>query len=301
MDRLQTGWPNLRTLALFVAVVEEGGVGAGARKVGMAQPNASRSIADLETEMKAALLERRPGGSVPTPLGRALADHARDVLESVRDFDRWVAESQSTRPTELHVGASMTIAEKLLPAWLSTVREVFPGARINVSVLNSAQVVDEVQQGRLQLGFIETPHVPVRLHFRVVQEDELLVAIAPHHEWASRTGRISLRELAETALVVREQGSGTREALQQLLAGYAPVEPAQVLSSNAAVRVAVESGAGPAVLSELALRDHLANGHLLRVPIEGSRISRPLTAVWSGPRRLTGLARELVAIAASRP
>src|SRR5699024_10138236 len=96
-----------------------------------------------------------------------------------------------------------------------------------------------------------------------------------------------------------EPGSGTREALQELLAEHVPVEPAQVLSSNAVVRVAVAAGVGPAVLSELALRDHLARGHLLRVPFEGRGITRPLTAVWTGPRRLTGLAGELVAVAAA--
>ena len=293
-------WPNLRTLALFVAVVEEGSVGAGARRVGMAQSNASRAVAELEASVGLALLERRPAGAVPTPSGRALAGHARDVLESVDGLRDWAIQTGDAPPTRLRVGASMTIAETLLPAWLAAVRARVPGAGIDVSVLNSSQVIDEVQQGHLQLGFVETPHVPVRLHVRVVQEDELLVAIGPHHEWASREGQISLRELAATPLVVREPGSGTREALQELLAEHVPVEPAQVLSRNAAVRVAVAAGVGPAVLSELALRDLLARGHLLRVPFEGRGITRPLPAVWTGPRRLTGLAGELVAVAAAR-
>lgn len=300
MTDLQYGWPNLRTIALFVAVVEEGSVGAGARKLGIAQPNASRAIAELENELQANLLERHPRGAVPTPLGLAFAGHAREVLETAEEFRQWAIQSKSQRPMRLRIGASMTIAETLLPAWLGTTRKRVPGANIDVTVLNSAQVINEVQQGRLQLGFIETPHVPVRLHFRVVQEDELLVAIGPEHEWVSRSGQVSLRELAQTPLVVREPGSGTREALQELLADYVTVEPAQVLSSNAAVRVAVASGVGPAVLSELALRDQFANGHLLRVPFEGSGISRPLTAIWSGPRRLTALAGELVAVAANR-
>lgn len=283
-------WPNLRTLALFVAVVEEGSVGAGARRVGMAQSNASRAVAELEASVGLPLLERRPAGAMPTPAGRAFAGQAHEVLDSVEAFRDWVIRAGDAPPTRLRVGASMTIAETLLPAWLAAVRERVPGARIDVSVLNSSQVIDEVQQGRLQLGFVETPHV---------QEDELLVAIGPHHEWASRTGQISLRELAATPLVVREPGSGTREALQELFAEHMPVEPAQVLSSNAAVRVAVAAGVGPAVLSALALRDHLAQGYLLRVPFEGRGITRPLTAVWSGPRRLTGLAEELVAVAAA--
>ena len=215
---MDNGWPNLQTLALFVAIVEEGSLGAGARKVGMAQPNASRAIAELEADMKAELLVRHPRGSYPTAAGLALVEHSRNLLQSVQEFTEWVTEGRTEQPLKLHVGASMPIAEALLPAWVADMRARFPASRVDVSVMNSSQVIEAVQKGHLQLGFIETPHVPVRLHARVVQEDKLIVVISPNHEWANRTGKISLRELSETPLIVREIGSGTREALQELLA-----------------------------------------------------------------------------------
>lgn len=227
----------------------------------------------------------------------ALAQHARELLDSAHRFNGWFRSNHSSDTKELRVGASMTIAETLLPAWLAEVRRRRPGLLVDVHVLNSAQVLHEVQQGSLQLGFVETPNVPVRLNALVVKEDELLVVVPPDHPWAGRTGRITLAELARTPLVVRERGSGTREALSELLAGMTTAEPAQVLGSNAAVRVAVTSGAGPAALSALVLREPLASGALLQVPFEGQGISRPLTAVWSGPQRLTGPAADLVAVA----
>lgn len=92
----------------------------------------------------------------------------------------------------------MTIAETLLPVWLTELKRRLPPVRIEVQVLNSAQVLQEVQRGILQLGFVETPNVPVQLNALVVQEDELLVVVAPNHEWANRTSRIGLQELAET-------------------------------------------------------------------------------------------------------
>lgn len=296
---MTSSWPSLPALELFVAVVDTGSVGAGARKVGMAQPNASRAVAELEAAMQASLIDRSPRGSSPTAAGTALAHHAREFLESAHRFNGWFTSNHSSDARELRVGASMTIAETLLPVWLAELRRLRPELRVDVQVLNSAQVLQEVQQGPLQLGFVETPNVPVRLNAMVVQEDELLVVVPPTHPWAGRTGRIPLAELARTPLVVREPGSGTREALGELLAGMPAAEPAQVLGSNAAVRVAVTSGAGPAALSALVLREPLANGALLRVPFEGQGISRPLTAVWSGPQRLSGAAADLVAIAAA--
>jgi DNA-binding transcriptional LysR family regulator len=198
---------------------------------------------------------------------------------------------------QLRVGASMTIAECRLPVWLAQLRRGAPRARVEVRVLNSMQVMDQVQDGALQLGFVETPRLPLGLNAMVVHQDELVVVVAPDHPWSQRRSKVSLMELARTSLVVRESGSGTREALDELLADLASVQPAQVLHSNAAVRVAVAAGhEAPAALSRLAVRHELATGELLQVPLD-RRVSRPLTAVWPGPRRLSGQAAQLVALA----
>ncbi|WP_040161265.1 LysR family transcriptional regulator [Nigerium massiliense] len=289
--------PNLQALALFVAIVDEGGLAAGARKVGVFQPNASRTIAHLEAETGLALLDRHPRGSRPTSSGRLFAAHARELLAAADRFTDWLEHSQHPDVVELRVGASLTLAENLLPAWLAELRRRSPGVRADLRVENSAQVLDDVRSGRLQLGFVETPHVPAWVNAEVVAEDELAVVIAPSHPWAERRTPVALAELAATPLVVREDGSGTREAFEELADGVALAEPAQVLASNAAVRLAVVAGAGPAVLSVLAIRAQLASGELLRVPFAGARLRRPLSAVWTGPRRLSGPAAELVAVA----
>ena len=296
---MSNAWPSLEALELFVAIVDEGSVGAGARKVGLAQPNASRLMGRLEAATKTTLLDRSPRGSAPTAAGQAIAEQARGVLDAAQRFNAFVHAREDNEELELRIGASMTVAECLLPAWLAELRRRLPRVRVDLRVLNSAQVLQEVQDGALQLGFVETPHLPIGLNAMVVQEDELVVVVAPDHAWATRRSKVSLQELAETALVVRERGSGTREALDELLAGFTAAEPAQVLGSNAAVRVAVSSGAGPAALSHLALRGQLASGELLRVPLAGRQVTRPLTAVWPGPRRLTGPVAELVTVAAS--
>ena len=293
-------WVHVPTLEMFLAVVETGSIGAGARRVGMAQPNASQRIAGLEARANTALLGRTPRGSAPTEAGALFAERARAVLQAAHTLDDWVeTRRHSARPAQVRVGASLTIADTLLPSWLAELTRQVPQARAEVRVLNSQHVLEEVQEGLLHVGFVETPYVPVRLNAMVVQEDELVLVIPPGHAWADRQGSISLRELAATPLVVREEGSGTRDGLETVLADYDPVAPAQVLASNAAVRVAVTAGVGPAVLSRLAIRAQLESGELLYVPLEGPRISRPLTAVWPGPRRLTGPTAELVQIAAT--
>lgn len=298
---MPTTWPALSTLALLVAVVDTGSVGAAARAVGMAQPNASRALAGLEAQAGAALLRRSPRGTTPTATGLVVADQARAVLAAAGRFNEVMGTARGDDlPVSLHVGASMTIAECLLPAWLTRLHRDRPRLRVDVQVLNSAHVIDAVHDGSLPLGFVETPRLPSGINAAPIFQDELVVVISPDHPWARRRSRLGLKELAATRLVVREPGSGTRQALDELLADLDPVAPAQVLHSNAAIRVAVASGQAPAALSGLAVRHELASGELLRVPLDVP-VSRPLTAIWLGPRRLTGHAARLLEIARTSP
>ena len=289
--------PHLHALALFVAVVDEGGLGAGARRLGMHQPNASRMIAQLEAQAGTALLDRDPRGSRPTSAGLLYAAHARELLEAAEEFTAWLRHSRNEDARELRVGVSMTIAEHLMPAWLTELRRTSARTRVDLEVLNSTQVLAGLHDGHLQLGFVETPHVPRAVHSMTLREDELVVVVSPQHPWAHRTEPLDIAELAATPLVVREGGSGTRDAYEELLPAAGETPPVQELGSNAAVRIAVASGAGPAVLSMLAVRSGLESGQLLRVPVAGPRLRRPLTAVWNGPRRLSGPAADLVAVA----
>ncbi|MGP9539334.1 LysR family transcriptional regulator [Brachybacterium sp. AOP43-C2-M15] len=293
--------PNLQALALFVAVVDEGGMGAGARRRGMHQPNATRMIAHLEAQAGTALLERDPRGSRPTSAGLLYAAHARELLAAAEEFSAWLRLSRDEGARELTVGASMTIAEHLMPAWLTELRRSSPRVRVELEVLNSTRVLAGIHTGHLRLGFVETPHVPRGVHAMTLREDELVAVVGPEHPWARRERPLEPAELAGTPLVVREGGSGTRDAFEELVPAAARTAPVQELGSNAAVRIAVASGAGPAVLSMLAVRASLETGQLHRVPVSGPPLRRLLTAVWNGPRRLSGPAADLVAVAAARP
>jgi len=110
---------------------------------------------------------------------------------------------------------------------------------------------------------------------------------------------VEATELAATRLVQREPTSGTRTALEHALAGLGPLAaPLLELSTSSGVRAAVAAGAGPAVLSDLAVSEDLAAGRLVQVPLRGVDLRRQLRAVWPVGQRPGGPARDLLAIAA---
>lgn len=290
-------WPDLASLALLVAIADHGSLSAAARHVGMAQPNATRTLARLERDLGLSLVQRSTAGSTPTSNGTLVVEWARPLLQAAEDLLDGAAVLAYRSEQQLTVAASHTIAEQLLPGWLVRLRDDHPQLQVAVHVHNSADVVDDLHHGRCTLGFIEGPTVPWGMHSVVVARDELVLVVAPTHPWARRRRPVEASELLATALVTREQGSGTRVALDAALGSTTTSQ--LELPSNAAVRIAVSSGAGPAVLSRLAVTEALRSKDLVQVPVAGVDLGRRLRAVWTGRRRLAGPARDLVDLARS--
>lgn len=290
-------WPDLAVLDLLVGVDEQGSLSAAARKVGMAQPNASRAIKQLERHFGTPLLRRHPRGATLTPHGTVLAHWARRVLaEATQLLD--VAESlQTERSATLTVGASMTVAEQLMPRWLGALRGARPEVNIHLQVHNSVRVAELVLEGTCDVGFVESPTVPPGLHSSTVARDRLVVVASPSHPWARRRTPVTIAGLAATRLVVREPGSGTRTTLDRALQEYDRPAPLLELASAAAIRTSVLDGVGPAGMSTLAVAEQVASGALRIIEIEGLDLRRELRAVWRPPRQLSGPAGELVNLA----
>jgi DNA-binding transcriptional LysR family regulator len=277
-------FPPVDDLMVLLAVAEAGSVSAAARRLAIAQPNASRILRRLERLLGVRLLDRAARGSSLTSDGSLVVDWARQVFEANNRLVAGAAALRRPGQARLAVAASQTIAEELLPRWLTALRAERPGVEVALTVANSTEVARLVNAGGV-LGFVESPQLPssieVPVESRTVATDRLVVVVGPDHDWARRTRPVSLAELAATRLVVREPGSGTRVSFEQGVAHLNLATPALELASNAAVRVAVATGAGPAVLSELAVQPAVASGELRAVTVEGLLIERPLRAVWS--------------------
>ncbi len=291
---LSPSFPELAALDLFSSVVELGSVGRAARAHGIAQPSASSRIRTLERQLGLRLLDRSPTGSTPTPEGLVVAGWADAILGAAAELERGLAALKAERSGRLRIAASYTIAEYLLPGWLDRFVRDHRGDRVALAVANSTTVLARVSDGEADLGFIETPAATPGVHEHVVAVDQLVTVVRPQHPWAGR--RVTVAELAATPLVLRELGSGTREALVASLdAVDLALSPAVLeLGSTAAVRAAVLSGDSPTVVSRLAVAGELERGQLVEVEVDGLDVTRRLRAIWSRSRDLPALARELL-------
>jgi DNA-binding transcriptional LysR family regulator len=293
--------PDLAALDLFVSVVDCGSLSRAASRHYISQPSASARIAQLERRLGVKLLDRTPSGSVPTAVGQVLAERARMVLESATDFCRAAEALAHTPGTRLRVVASYTMGDYVLPRWLHVLGEQL--VDISVSVRNSADTIRDVIDGAAELGFMCVPQFDGPLESTPVGSDRLIVVVHPEHHWAKRLRPIKPEHLAAARLVVREEHSGTRGRLYELLAPFRPdPEPTPMLElgSTSAVKAAVVDGVGPAVLSQLTVADELQSGRLVEVPVSGLELDRTLYAIWRTGHRLSDEAKVLLEFSTSQ-
>lgn len=285
---------DLRHFRLIAALASGGSIGSAARETGMAQPNASRLLEQMERSAGFALALRTPRGTVLTDRGRVVAGLAADVLEAAESVVRAVEALERDRGA-LHVCASMTVAEHLMPQWLASAQQRLPDVSITLDVGNSDEVFERLRTGSAELGFVEGPTVQTGFRYLDVAKDELVVIVRPDHPWA-QDGAIDPADVAAAGLVVREPGSGTRQTADLALTPHG-TGPRFEVGSNAALAASVAAGLGPGVVSRLAVQLALRSGRLVEAPTPGLRLRRILRAVWSAAVPLPRSAEEFLGIA----
>lgn len=294
---------DLTPFDLLLSVARLGSLGLAAREHGISQPAVSTRIRRLERRLGVTLIERSPRGSRLTSHGELVAGWAQAAVDAAAALEAGITSLRDRSDAVLRVVASMTIAEYLLPGWLTALRGRHPHTTVALTAGNSAEVASAVLAGAADLGFVEGPDLPPGLAARQAARDTLTVVVAPGHPWARRRSGITAAELAATPLVAREPASGTRRSLEEALraqAGAERVPPVAELSSTTAIKSAVVAGIGPAVLSSLAVAPELAAGTLLAVRVTGLDLSRQLRTVWAEGRQLTGPAAGLRAISLAK-
>ncbi|GAB3285594.1 LysR family transcriptional regulator [Sinomonas notoginsengisoli] len=282
---------DLRHYRFLAALASEGSIGAAARSTGMAQPNASRLLEQMERSAGFPLARRTPRGTRLTDRGRVVAGLAAEVVEAAESVARSVGALEGGRGS-LHLCASLTVAEHLMPGWLAAAQQRLASVTTTLDVGNSDEVFDRLRSGAADLGFVEGPTVQTGFRYLEVGRDELVVIVRPDHPWA-HDGAISPDAVASAGLVVREPRSGTRQTADLALAPFGAGARFEV-GSNAALVASVAAGLGPGVVSRLAVQAALRASRVVEVPTPQLRLGRVLRAVWDAGAPLPRSARDFL-------
>ncbi len=303
--------PELGDLEMLAAIARCGSLGGAGRDLALSQQVVSARLKSLESRVGVRLVSRSARGSTLTPAGALVAEWAEQLLDVASRLDAGLAGLRTGTRRRLRIAASLTIAEQLLPGWLvsmrvSAQRHGAVAPEVTFSATDSEQVIAAVREGTADLGFIETPGQLKGLRSRVVMRDELVVVVPPEHRWARRSAPLSMAELDRTPLVSRKLGwwhlLGNLDGAGVPGDSDAMTPESLEFGSAASVRAAVLAGAGPAVMSRLAVSDDLAQGRLREIPVADVDWRRTFRAIWVGERTPpAGAVRELLAHIGHKP
>lgn len=269
---------TLNQLRTFLAVAERRSVRAAAEDLMVSQPAVSGSVSSLERELGIDLVEREGRGLRLTHAGATFADAVRTSLQHLDHGVRVACSIEEPGRGAVRIAAIATAAERLLLPILAGFRKEHPQAEVTVQVGNRADVWDSLRTHDADLVVAGRPPSSAPAQVLGQASNTLLVVGLPTD---GRSRADTMRHLATSTWLLREDGSGTRSATDELLDHLRLDPPRMVLGSNGAVEAAVLAGFGVGLLPLGAVGPRVTSGALARVDCPGTPMDRPWHLVAS--------------------
>lgn len=270
-------------LVVFRKVAEQLSFRKAAEDLYLTQPAISQQIKALEEELNVVLFDRSGSQVKLTPAGEVLLKYAEESSQLLHRATQSLAQLSGTQSGSLNLGASTTVAQYVLPGLLSEFCASHPRVHPTLISGNTEQIVTAVEEGKVELGFIEGPPRSREISAAPFLQDELVLLVPAAHEWVERK-YIVPADLASAPLLMRERGSGTRHIIEMALARHgvrrSALNVVMELDSTEAIKSAVEAGFGVGFVSRWAIRKDVRLGPSFRiVSIEGLALRRHFIAI----------------------
>lgn len=271
-----------RRLQVFHAVAKQASFTKAGELLFMTQPAVTFQIKQLEEHFDTRLFDRGHGRLTLTPAGEVAFAFAEKILGLSAEMEVRLTEMTGETVGPLLVGASMTIAEFMLPAILGEFKSLYMGVRPHMVVANSETIEKRVIEHALDIGFIESPSRHPNLQTEVCCDDELVVICNPHFPFA-RLKEVPVEILPDQPYVSRETGSGTREFtdayLQQHGGNIEQLNVVMELGSPVSLNAVVKTGLGYSIASRVSVVSSQRLGDLVVIPLK-PRLVRTLSMVY---------------------
>ncbi len=275
---------QLRQIEIFLEVVRQKSFSKAAESLYLSQPTVSSHIRALEESLNTRLLVRSTRELTLTPEGRLFYSYASQIMGFCRRAEADLSRIGDEKRSRLVVSASSVPAQYFLPGQIRILREKYPGLCVRILSGDSSRAVKDVGDGTAELGITGRKEEAEGLVFKPLFREKLVIITPNEPFFAGLSGTISQEVVRKYPFVMREEGSGTRSATEELLApggaGEAHLEAAVETGSTEGVIRCVENGVGISIVSKLAADYYLPYGKILSFEMEGMSLKREFYAVY---------------------
>ena len=252
---------TLHQLKVFETVARNGSFTRAAEELFITQPTVSSQVKQLTKAIGLPLFEQIGKSLYLTDAGQELSAACQDIFERLDNFEMKVADLKGTKQGQLNL-AVITTAKYFVPRLLGSFCEQYPGIDVALQVTNHQEIQQRMSDNKDDLYIVSNPKEDIDLKSQPFLNNPLVVVARKDHRLASQKN-IDLKELNEQSFIMREQGSGTREAILKLFDEHnISVKVKLELGSNEAIKQAIYGGLGISVLSEHCLISEGLSGEL---------------------------------------
>ncbi len=284
---------TLKQLAVFVSIYQTGSTSRASEELHLSQSAVSSALTELESRLQMPLFERVGRRLNQHPNAHPIYVQAQAILGQSLTLEHY----HQYQAGQIHIGASTTIGNYVLPSLLGKLYEALPDANVDMYIANTQEVVSEVEQLNIDIALVEGMPRPIdmkAIEQREWRTDTLMIFAKRDSKWLKNVAtysededcyQLTINQLAQLPLLVRESGSGTRQIIDEQLLKYLPnAEVVKAIHQSEAIKHMVSADIGLGCLSQHVIETELATGDLVQVSVAGIDLSRTWWLVWHKAR-----------------
>ena len=277
---------TLRNLQIFVAVADCLNMTKAAQKLYISQPSVSMAVSEIEKEYGTVLFERVSGKLKLTPMGKELRGYAQNVLAMIEKMENLTREDASRC---IRIGATVTIGSSIMGPIIAKMKESMPKVDYHVTVANTRIIEEMLLNSEVDIAFVEGQIMNPNLEVYEVLNDELIAICGPKHSFCGKDS-VTLKEIAQEPLILREKESGTRaffeEEMQKAGLNYTVRWTSY---SYGAIIDAVRNNLGIGIISRRLAEKFIAEGSLCGCRIKDANLSRSFRLLYVKDKYITDM------------
>jgi DNA-binding transcriptional LysR family regulator len=281
---------TLHQLKVFEAVARHSSFTRAAEELFLTQPTVSMQVKQLSKAVGMPLFEQVGKRLYLTEAGKRLYATCQDVFERLSQFEISIADLKGLKQGSLRLSV-VTTAKYVIPRLLGPFCQRYPGIDVSLTVTNHEYLLDNLGENRDDLYILSQPPDDMDVSIHPFLENPLVVIAWRDHPLVNEK-KIPLKRIAEEPFIMREPGSGTRHAVQQLFDDHGlDLQVKLDLGSNEAIKQAIAGGLGISVLSVHTLALEGTNSQLAVLDVESFPIQRYWYVIYPSGKQLSLIAQ----------
>jgi DNA-binding transcriptional LysR family regulator len=285
---------NLNQLRVFYEAARSGSFTSAAKKLCITQPAVTAQIKTFEDQCNLKLFKKKGRSLYLSEEGSTLFEYTRKIFEYEKEVEDVIEEMRKLKRGTLRLGTSKAYARYFMPFLISSFREAFPHIKVHLDEGSSLDIIHSLLDLKNEVAVIARVEEDPNITFVPFKRDRLVLILPSAHAMA-RKKSVSVEDLVDQPMIMKEMGSGTRKLVNELFSKKGLTPNVLMETSNTEfIKQLVQRGEGISFLVEEAVAADVREKRLATVPVAGEEPVLDVSIAYLKDQHLSHPARAFV-------